>query len=166
MVANTSSSWKLNFGERRGILLVGDFTVGLIALVFGLIVWAANADWYGFSLDFLRERVEVWFYLLPLVWMLLLVDMRDVHKASNWRKTVRGVAISTLIGFVLYSLAYIFSEPGSLPRRGMAGFLISAFLLTLIWRWIYIRVFTASRFLRRVLVVGGGHAGQLILSSN
>ena len=163
MVTKTSSSWKLSFGERRGILLAGDFIVGLAAMAVGLVVWAANAEWYGFSLDFLRERVDGWFYLLPLVWLLLLIDLRDIHKASDWRKTVRGVAVSTLIGFVLYALAYIFSEPGSLPRRGVAGFLTAAFLLTLGWRWIYIRVFTAPQFMRRVLLVGGGNAGQLIL---
>ncbi len=163
MVAKTSSSWKLNFGERRGILLAGDFLVGLVALGIGLTIWAANAEWYGFSLEFLRERVDAWFYLLPLAWLFLLVDLRDVHKASDWRKTIRGVAISTLIGFVLYSLAYIFSEPGSLPRRGVASFLVVAALLTLIWRWVYIKVFTAPQFMRRVLLVGAGNSGQLIL---
>lgn len=163
MVTKASSSWKLSFVERKYILLSGDFLVGLIALGIGLVVWAANAEWYGFSLEFLRERVDGWFYLLPFVWLLLLLDLRDVPKAADWRKTIRGVSISALLGFVLYALAYIFSEPGSLPRRGVAGFLIAAFFLTLTWRWIYIRVFTAPRFMRRVLLVGGGNAGQLIL---
>lgn len=163
MVANSSLTWKLSFAERRGILIIGDFFVGLAALGISLIVWAANAEWLGFSFEFLSERVEIWFFFLPLVWLLLLVDMRDVHKSSNWRKTIRGVMISTLIGFMLYSVVYIFSEPGSLPRLGVASFLLAAFILTLGWRWIYIKIFTAPQFLRRVLLVGGGNAGQLIL---
>jgi len=32
----------------------------------------------------------------------------------------------------------------------------------LIWRWIYIRVFTTSAFMRRVLVVGAGKAGSTV----
>ena len=72
-----------------------------------------------------------WFYLLPLIWILLLVDLYDVNKAANWRKTVRGVAVSAFIGFVVYSIVYIFSDPGSLPRMGVAVFLISVSLLTL-----------------------------------
>jgi exopolysaccharide biosynthesis polyprenyl glycosylphosphotransferase len=149
--------------ERQALLLTGDFVVGVIALAMGLIVWASNAEWYGFSMAFLRELVAWWFYLLPFAWLLLMVDLYDVHKAADWRRTTRGVAVAALIGFVAYSLVYIVSEPESLPRRGVAGFLVSASLLTLVWRWIYIRVFTAPQFMRRVLLVGAGNAGQLIL---
>jgi exopolysaccharide biosynthesis polyprenyl glycosylphosphotransferase len=45
----------------------------------------------------------------------------------------------------------------------VAGFLVAASLLTLAWRYLYIRVFTAPAFMRRVLMVGGGKAGQTIL---
>ena len=79
MVTKTSSSWKLSFGERRGILLAGDFIVGLVAMAVGLVVWAANAEWYGFSIEFLRERVDDWFYLLPLIWLLLLAALIALH---------------------------------------------------------------------------------------
>ena len=142
---------------------MGDLFVGIIALVISLVSWAANADWLGFSLAFLSERVSPWFYLLPLVWLLLLVDLYNVHNAANWRKTVRGVVISTLMEFIAYSFIYIFSDPGSLPRRGVAAFMISVLVLTLIWRYIYIRVFTAPKFMRRVLLVGAGKAGETIL---
>jgi exopolysaccharide biosynthesis polyprenyl glycosylphosphotransferase len=60
-------------------------------------------------------------------------------------------------------MIYFFNEPKSLPRRGVASFVAAALLLTLIWRIIYIRVFTAPQFLRRILVVGGGETGQIIL---
>jgi exopolysaccharide biosynthesis polyprenyl glycosylphosphotransferase len=35
--------------------------------------------------------------------------------------------------------------------------------LTLGWHWIYIRLFAAPRFLRRVLLVGGGESGKVLL---
>jgi exopolysaccharide biosynthesis polyprenyl glycosylphosphotransferase len=163
METQKSSPWRLGNLERRALLLTGDFVVSVLALAIGLTFWAANADWYGFSSAFFQELVGGWVYLLPFAWLILLVDLYDMHKAADWRKTVRGVAISALIGLIAYALVYIFSEPRSLPRRGIAGFLISASLLTLIWRWIYIKVFTAPLFLRRVLVVGGGQAGEMIL---
>jgi len=137
----------------------------VIALAIALIFWAANAEWLGFSGEFLSERVSNWFYLLPFFWLLLLVDQYDVSKAASWRRTSRGVMVSALIGFVVYSAVYIFSEPNSLPRRGVAVFLIVAPILTLVWRWLYIRVFTAPQFMRRVLVVGGGRSGETILQA-
>jgi exopolysaccharide biosynthesis polyprenyl glycosylphosphotransferase len=163
MESQKTSRWRLRIVERRTILIIGDFIVGVIALAIALIFWAANAEWLGFSLEFLSERVSTWFYLLPFFWLLLLVDQYDVNKAASWRRTARGVAFSALIGFVAYSIIYIFSEPNSLPRRGVAVFLIAAPVLTLVWRWFYIRIFTASRFLRRVLIVGGGKSGETIL---
>jgi exopolysaccharide biosynthesis polyprenyl glycosylphosphotransferase len=156
-------TWRPGTFERRTVLLIGDLIVGIIALALALLFWAANAEWLGFSLEFLRDRVSTWFYLLPLVWLFLLFDLYDIHKAANWTKTVRGVVISAIIGFIAYSLIYIFSDPGSLPRRGVAGFIISVIGLTLIWRYVYIKVFTAPKFLRRVLLVGAGKAGKTIL---
>ena len=144
-------------------MILGDLIVGVIALALALVFWAAYADWLGFSPEFFSERVSNWFYLLPLVWLLLMLDLYDVNKAANWRKTIRGVAISAFLGFAVYSLIYLFSDPGSLPRRGVAAFMISVSLLTLLWRWIYIRIFTAPRFMRRLLLVGGGKAGKTVL---
>jgi len=163
METHNQSSWRLGNRERRTILVIGDFVIGVVALLFALLFWAAYADWLGLSPEFFSERVSAWFYLLPAVWLLLMVDLYDVHKASHWQTTIRGVAISAVIGFVIYSLFYIFSEPGSLPRRGVAAFIISVSLFTLLWRWIYIRIFTAPKFLRRVLVIGAGRAGETIL---
>jgi len=101
--------------ERRTILLIGDFSVGVIALVVALVFWAANAEWLGFSIEFLNERVSIWFYLLPFAWLLLMVDLYDVNKAANWRKTVRGVVISAS-----KMLAY-FEQVDALTVRAGAG---------------------------------------------
>lgn len=163
MEIQKTSSWRPGSIERRTVLILGDLVVEVIALAIALVFWAANAEWLGFSPEFLSERVSPWFYIMPLAWLILMVDLYDVNKAANWRKTMRGVAISAFFGFVVYSLIYIFSEPGSLPRRGVAAFMISVSLLTLLWRWIYIRIFTAPRFMRRVLLVGGGKAGRTVL---
>lgn len=161
-----SRRWRFRTRERRTLLLIGDFITALIALVIALYNWASAAEWLGFSLEFLKQRPPTWFYLLPFVWLILLVELYDIHRAGNWRTTVRGVATAAIIGLGLYLLLYFyFTDPPKslLPRRGVAGFLIAASLLTLMWRFLYIKIFTAPAFLRRVLLVGAGKAGQTLL---
>jgi len=58
---------------------------------------------------------------------------------------------------------YFTSTPKSLPRRGVLAFIVCAAVLTLLWRLIYIRLFTSSNLLRRVLIVGAGRAGETIV---
>jgi len=82
-----------------------------------------------------------------------------VRKAGNQRDTIQGIFISTLVATVLYLFIFFVAEPNTLPRRGVAVFIVSAPLLTLFWRLIYINVFTAPTFLRRVLIIGAGRSG-------
>lgn len=148
------------------MLFLGDFLMAVIALVVALYVWASAADWLGISLEFLQTRPPGWFYLLPVLWLVLLVELYDIHRAGNLGETIRGIATAALIGLGLYLLLYFyFSVPprSLLPRRGVASFLVAVSLLTLLWRYIYIRIFTAPTFMRRVLLVGAGKAGQTII---
>jgi len=161
-----SRFWQLRIGERRVMLLIGDLTMALIALGIALYYWGSSERFLGFSLEFLQKRTPVWFYLLPIIWLLLLIELYDINNAGDWGKTIRGIFVAGAVGIVLYLLLYFyyFDPPKSLlPRRGVASFLIVVALLTLLWRALYIRVFAASRFMRRVLLVGGGKSGKLIL---
>lgn len=161
-----ASRWRLRPRERRYLLLLGDFTVAVIALFVALSFWASAAEWLGFSLAFLQQRTPLWFFTLPLIWLVLLVELYDINRAGSWSATVRGVAVAALIGLVVYlALYFAFSDPPKslLPRRGVAAFLVAASLLTLAWRYVYIRIFTAPRFMRRALLVGGGRGGQNLL---
>jgi exopolysaccharide biosynthesis polyprenyl glycosylphosphotransferase len=161
-----SNHWRLRPRERRILLLLGDFIVAVFALGIALYLWASAADYLGFSLEFIQKRVPLWFYLLPLFWLIFLVELYDVHRAGNWSATVRNVLIAAIMGLGLYLLLYFyFNDPPKslLPRRGVAGFVVAVVILTLVWRYIYIRVFTAPQFLRRVILVGAGKAGQTLL---
>jgi exopolysaccharide biosynthesis polyprenyl glycosylphosphotransferase len=42
-------------------------------------------------------------------------------------------------------------------------FIVSASIFTFLWRMVYIRIFTTPRFMRRVLLVGAGETGSIIL---
>ena len=152
-----------SISERRTLLVMGDIFVGMISLGVSLIVWATSSqEWLGFSLAFFQDRVASWFYLLPLAWIMLLVEVYDVQGASNRQKTIQGVSSAAGVGFFLY-LAVYFASQNPLPRIGVASFLLSDYILTLLWRLLYIRIFTKTRFLRRVVLVGAGRAGKTIL---
>lgn len=161
-----SKRWRLHTRERRTLLVLGDFLMAVIAIMVALYFWALAEAFLDFSIEFLMERPPAWYYLLPFFWVVLLVELYDIHRAGNWGDTVRGVAMATLIGLGFYLLLFFyFTDPPNslLPRRGVAGFFVAAPILTLIWRFLYIRIFTAPAFMRRVLLVGGGKAGETLL---
>lgn len=161
-------SLRLRPSEQRSILMVGDLIASLTAM------GAAIYFWYQYSLYRLIEsglsparaerlitiQVPLWFYLLPLVWLLLMVESYDPHSAGSWRKTLRGIAVAPIVGLLAYSLLFTINlDPNSLPRIAVGAFLVIASILTLGWRAIYIRLYTSSGLMRRVLIVGAGKAG-------
>jgi len=154
--------WRMGSGERRIILIIGDFIAAASASFLALYLWA-QIDWLGFSLVFVRFRAG-WFFFLPAMWLFLMVNNYDVIRASSWGETLRGVLFSGIGGVVLYLAVYFTSDPGSLPRRGVLYFLILVLLLTLAWRWLYIKIFTAPDFMRRALVIGAGESGTTLVN--
>jgi len=146
-------SLRLRPSEQRSILMVGDFIASVSAM------GGAIYFWYQYSLYKLIEsgmtpgraerlitiEVPFWFYLLPLVWLLLMVESYDPHSAANWKKTLRGIAVAPIVGLLVYSLLFTINlDPNSLPRIAVGAFLVIASILTLGWRAIYIRLYTSS----------------------
>lgn len=165
-ITRKSNPWQLRIGERKALLIIGDFVMGVISVIIAIIYWGSNVRFIEFDAEFILTRVPIWFYFLPFFWLILLIELYDVHRAGDWRATIRGVAVAALLGVLLYAILYFYyvDPPKSLlPRRGVSAFIISVSFLTLIWRWVYIRIFTAPQFMRRVLVVGGGKSGELII---
>lgn len=154
---------RLKLSEQRFILVLGDLLAATIALFVALYVWASGDSWYRFSVDFLKYRAPVWFYLLPLIWLILLVDTYDTRKSANLRQTLRGIGMVFLGSVIVYLVIYFAVEPNSLPRLGVAVFIVSATLLTLLWRLVYVRTFTSVSRQQRVLIVGAGKAGTALV---
>lgn len=167
-------SLRLRPSEQRTVLLIGDFIASVAAMAGSILFW------YQYSLyrlvqggvkpniaeRIIQIEVPFWFYVLPLVWLLLMVDSYELHAASNWRKTLRGIAVAPIVGLLGYSLLFTFNtDPNSLPRIAVGAFLILASFLTLGWRAIYIRLYTSSGLMRRVLVVGAGKAGRTLVEA-
>jgi exopolysaccharide biosynthesis polyprenyl glycosylphosphotransferase len=170
---------RLRPSEHRTILLVGDLVMAVASMFAALETWRRYNLYIGISdlvaegfslhraqlLAELRTNIEVpfWFYLLPLLWMLLLVELYEPHVAGSGRKTTRGIAISAILGLIGYSLVFIIrQEPTNLPRIGVGAFLLFASLLTLGWRMIFIRIYKRTGQLRRILLIGAGKAGQVL----
>ncbi|MBA4420698.1 MAG: hypothetical protein C0391_06095 [Anaerolinea sp.] len=158
------NQWRLRPQERITILLLGDLLAGILALLVSLYYWSRGDEWLTFSWEFLRTRPDFWFFLLPLLWIILLIELYDVHRAARWKETLQWVLIAGLICLGIYLLVYFTSAPKSLPRRGVAIYIIAAMFFTTLWRLIYIRIFTARAFLRKVVIIGAGNAGQTLLS--
>jgi len=154
--------WRITNNERRFILLVGDILTAGIAMVFALYFWAMKDLWLKFSWQFLKDRPPDWYYFLPVIWIFLLIELYDVRHANRRPDTIKGIALTAAISTILYMLVFFISEPNSLPRRGVASFIVAASILTLLWRLLYIKIFTAPVFLRRVLIIGAGRAGSTL----
>lgn len=160
---NQKGFWKLRPSERKLILLTGDFIIAVLSLIIALYFWSVEPnEWLKFSLQFLVERPPFWFYLLPFLWILFLSGVYDVRKVHKISETIGGISISIFLSISIYLLVFFLSEPNTLPRLGVALFFSSAAILTILWRLIYIKIFTASRFQRRVIIVGAGNSGKAL----
>ncbi len=153
---------RLKQREQKVILILVDLFIAIFALLLGLYFWAQRDSWFTFNIEFLKTRPPFWFYLLPFFWIILLLELYDLHKASRKRDTLLGVLFAAIIGAVIYLIIYFSSEPNSLPRRGVAVFLIAVSLLTIIWRLIFIRIFITVSRQQKVLIIGAGKAGTTI----
>jgi len=157
----TIGKLRIRGGERQLILVLGDLIVASFSVLVALYFWAQK-DWLDFSWDFIGQRAPFWFYMLPLIWCLMLIEIYDLRKANRHSEVLRGVAIAAGVSFVAYLLVFFLSDANSLPRRGVAVFVISSTLLTILWRFLYISIFTAPVFTRRVLMIGAGKAGSTL----
>ncbi|HEY5729199.1 MAG TPA: sugar transferase [Anaerolineales bacterium] len=169
---------RLRPSEHRTILFFGDLLMAVISVFAAIETWrrynlsveVANLAERGISLlraqqlaeEFFVIQVPFWFYLLPLAWIILLVELYEPHVAGSGRQTTRGIAIAALIGLIAFSLLFITRQDTNLPRVGVGAFLAYASILTLSWRMIFIRIYKRTGQLRRILLVGAGKAGQTL----
>ena len=164
--------------EYRSLLIMGDLLMAVVSVFASLYVWR-QYNFYVILQGLLADGVlpgraeqrarilnnlepQFWFYLLPIVWLFLLIELYDPHVAGSGRRTTRGIALAAFIGLVAYSLVFIVRADTNLPRVGVGAFLLFASLLTLLWRMIFIRLYKTTGQRRRVLLIGAGKAGQTL----
>ncbi len=158
-----SRQFRLRPGERRIILLLGDAVVAAGALFVALYLWG-RLDWLGPSfVPLIGERIPTWFFFLPVAWMIINIEMYDIRRAGHRSDTLRGIAVTSAVSLAIYMVVFFISDPKTLPRRGVATFIVAAAVLMVCWRFLYIKVFTTPEFMRRVLIVGAGRAGTTLV---
>lgn len=155
-----AQKWRLVPSEQRFLLVLSDIIAGIIALLLALLVWSLVDPSNKFSIEFLRNRIPLWFYFLPFIWVLLLVDSYDLRKSSKFQNAVRSVGLATAVASILYLIIYFTVTTTALPRLAVGLFIIFVALLTLLGRAIYIKLFTMANNQRRVLIIGAGNAGS------
>lgn len=157
--------WRLRPSERKVILILGDIFSAIIALIIALLLWSIEPkEWLTFSWQFIIERPPTWYFLLPFLWVILLSGMYERRKSEKISGTIAGIAMAAFLSGILYLFVFFLAAPNSLPRLGVALFFIGSTILTLIWRLIYIAIFSAPTFMRRVLIVGAGNAGSTLVN--
>ena len=169
---------RLRPSEHRTILFIGDLITAVVSVFAALYTWRQYnisvrlaeliaADTPSGRIPQLLNQLNIeapfWFYLLPIVWMLLLVELYEPHVAGSGRKTTRGIAIAAFVGLAAYSLVFtIRQDPTNLPRIGVGAFLFFASVLTLAWRVLFISIYKTTGQRRRILLIGAGKAGQTL----
>jgi len=172
---------RIRQSEYRSILAIGDLLMAVVSLFAALYAWGQyNLYVYGILIEQYAEQglgpsraqelaegqtvfeVPFWFYLLPVAWVLLLVELYEPHVAGSGKRTTRGIAIAAFIGLLAYSLAFIIQQESNLPRIGVGAYLLFASFLTLLWRMLFIRLYKSTGQRRRVLLIGAGRAGQTL----
>ena len=172
---------RLRASEHRTILFIGDIVTAVVSVFAALYTWRqynlsqraerlAELLAQGFSqsraesqLAEFNIEVPFWFYILPIIWMLLLVELYEPHVAASGRRITRGIAIAAFVGLAAYSLVFILrQDPTNLPRVGVGAFLFFASVLTLVWRMLFIRIYKTTGQRRRILLIGAGKAGQTL----
>ncbi len=162
--------------EQRAVLFIGDVIASYLAIFVGKYAWLLYS-WYKLissgmpplrAMRFFPTVSEpFWYYFLPIIWLMLIIELYDLHVAASFRRTRSGIATAALVGFILYAVIFVMvRNPETLPRVIVGAYLALASLMTLGWRSIYIRYYTSPDFMRRILVIGAGKAGRTLVEAH
>ncbi len=159
---HTTFKQRLTPRERRAILIFGHVIAVILALAVSLLSWANEDTWLGVSISFLLERPDPWFYLLPFLWLILMVPLYDVRKVNYFQNALKVVIGSALTSIAVYLLIFFLAPAKTLPRRGVIVFFIAAAVFTLLWRRIFVRFYFVKDAFINTIIVGAGKAGKRI----
>ena len=153
---------RLEFSRRRSILIIVDLVLVNIAVLLALWLGAQRSNW-PFSAGFVGENFY-WFLLPSMGYFVLATvnDCYDLNIASSLVAIAWALVRVTIQLLLAYVVVYFISPPASLPRHIIGFFSLILPSTLLLWRWIYILVFSHPGFRRRAIIVGAGWAGQTI----
>lgn len=159
-----SNAWRIKPSERRFLLFLVDLIVTVASLVLAMYIWSRADPRFTFNWEFVLTQPPTWYFFLPVLWLLLLSELYDNRRSNRLPEVLKGIGMAVAVSAIIYLGIFFLSKPNSLPRLGVAFFFLFAAFFTLSWRLIYIRIFTAPSFMRRMLVVGAGRAGSELVT--
>ena len=83
--------WQLRLGERKILLVLGDLIMAILALQVSLYWWDQSMRFIDLNFNYMQRQGYLWFYFLPIIWLVLQLDLYDLQKAISWQKTIRGI---------------------------------------------------------------------------
>ena len=158
----TTFKQRLTPRERRFILVFGHVIAVLLALAVSLLAWANEDSWLGVSVSFLLERPNPWFYLLPVLWLILMAPLYNEREVHHMQKALLVILTSAISCIAIYLLIFFLAPAKTLPRRGVIIFFIAAAVFTLLWRMFFINFFFVKNAFINTVIVGAGKAGTRI----
>ena len=134
--------------ERKVLLRIIDIVVALSALHLLATV---------FDFDYFKINEENWLWVIVLGFYLLffatVFELYHLQKASRINSTLRSVVFTSSITSLVYLLTPFLTP--SLPenRLQILYFYLAITLSLLIWRVLYIKLFSSSRFYKNILII-------------
>jgi exopolysaccharide biosynthesis polyprenyl glycosylphosphotransferase len=149
--------------EHRALLAAGDAGAATAAVVIALWLWSIPAGW-TFSAGLITSHA--WWFLAGLLWLgAAAMPAAPSSIAFSLRRTLVVLVRGAAILLIAYGAWYFYAGGTGLPRLVVLYFLWEAILLTLVWRLMFVTVFSRQRFRQRAIIVGSGPAASLALST-
>ena len=149
--------------EHRALLTAGDACAATAAVIIALWLWSIPAGW-TFSAGLITSHAW-WFLAAPLWLVAAALPAAPSSIAFSLRRTLGVLLRGAAILLIAYGAWYFYARGTGLPRLVVLYFLWEAALLTLVWRLIFVMVFSQQRFRQRAIIVGSGRAASLALST-
>jgi exopolysaccharide biosynthesis polyprenyl glycosylphosphotransferase len=153
----------LRLANRRALLLVGDVLAAVAAALVALWLWTLTSD-KVFSWPYLWSSAG-WVTALVPAWLLLNLDLYHPRNLNSWPAISTRLVANAGLALGLYLVLFFFAPRELLPRLVVLYYIAGAFLLSLAWRQLYVKLIVSPFLQRRALVVGTGWAAQAIAAT-
>ncbi len=120
-----------------------------------------------FELEYFTITKESWYWSVVLAIYLTLIgtvfELYDLQASSRWDTTFKNVVLTASVSVLIYLLTPVLTPFLPEKRIEIIYFYLIIIVAIFAWRLIYILLFSAKRFYRRVLLIGEtSHIKQMV----
>ncbi len=122
-----------------------------------------------FHFDYFEIDGDNWYWSVILVLYLSLFgtifELYDLQKASRFEVVIQNVILASSVTVLFYLLTPFYTPTLPENRLQIIYFYLSVTIALFAWRYAYIKLISAPRFFKRLLLVGDAATIDLIVSS-